>query len=77
MGAQRKIQESTARFVEKIHYMSFSTNLAIAHLSKLSVGCEIESFLSSLDKYFSHPPKKGVKFLKLATLMQTKGLVTS
>ena len=50
------------------------TNLAVRTLSALSVVKRIEDMLTSLHAFFAKSPKKHLEFVKLAELMQSKGL---
>lgn len=50
------------------------TNLAVQTLSLQPVVKRIEDMLASLYAYFAHSPKRHLEFVKLAELMQSKGL---
>ena len=50
------------------------TNLAVQTLSDLPVVGRIEDMLQTLYAFFAHSPKRHLEFVKLAELMQAKGL---
>jgi hypothetical protein len=49
-------------------------NLAVEALEKLPILLKIEDMLQDLHGYFCKSPKKHMEFLKLAEVMDTKGL---
>jgi hypothetical protein len=53
---------------------SHRTNLAIKSLSGLPVVNRIEDLLQTLHSYFARSPKRHLEFVKLAEVLQTKGL---
>jgi hypothetical protein len=53
---------------------SHRTNLAIKTLNGLLVVNRIEDLLQTLYSYFAHSPKQHLEFVKLAEVLQTKGL---
>jgi hypothetical protein len=53
---------------------SHRTNLAIKTLSGLLVVNRIEDFLQTLHSYFARSPKRHLEYVKLAEVLQTKGL---
>ena len=54
--------------------MAHRCNLAFKTLSQLDVMSRIEGLLKSSHAYFKHSPKRHLEFVKLADLMETKGL---
>jgi hypothetical protein len=50
------------------------TNLAVEALSNLPMVSRIEEMLASLYVFFAHSPKRHLEFIKLAEVMQSKGL---
>ncbi len=67
-----QIKEQIAPFLIGVHYVTHQTNLAILVLSKLSLVMHIESMLQSLYAFFSHNPKKVLKFVNLAKTLKIK-----
>jgi hypothetical protein len=54
--------------------MAHQTNLIVLVLSKMNLVTNIESMLQSLYAFFSHNPKKFLKFFNLVKTLETKGL---
>ena len=50
------------------------TNLAVKTLSSLPVVNRIEDLLQTLHSYFARSPKRHLEFVKLAEILETKGL---
>jgi hypothetical protein len=53
---------------------SHRTNLAVKTLSSLVVINRIEDLIQSLHSYFARSPKQHLEFVKLAEVLETKGL---
>jgi hypothetical protein len=70
----QQIKESYVSYVEGIYYMAHQTNLAVQGLSHLPIMNIIESLFSSFYTYFSHNPKKHLKFPNMAKMMNSKRL---
>ncbi len=56
-----------------IHCMSHHTNLIVQTLSHLDFVFRMKSLLQSLYMFFSHSPKRHIKFTKLIQLLHTIG----
>jgi hypothetical protein len=63
-----------APFSLGVHCMAHRMNLVIETLSLYPLVSNIEGLLASLHTYFSGRPKKCVELVKLAGIMETKGL---
>jgi hypothetical protein len=59
--------------MQRVHYVSHKTNLAVKELSHLPVIHKIKKLLHMLHKYFAWSPKWHTKFIKLVDGMETKG----
>jgi hypothetical protein len=66
--------EKHAPFVIGIHYMAHRCNLAMQSFSSLPLVAKIEGLLQGMYVYFSHSPKRQLERVKLAKVLQTKGL---
>jgi hypothetical protein len=73
-GVTHQIQSKYAPFALGVHCMAHRCNLAFKTLSQLDVMSRIEGLLKSSHAYFKHSPKRHLEFVKLADLMETKGL---
>ena len=54
--------------------MAHRYKLAFKTLSQLDIMSRIEGLLKSFHAYFKHSPKRHIEFVKMAELMETKGL---
>jgi hypothetical protein len=57
-----------------VHCMAHRCNLAFKTLSQLDIMSHIEGLLKNSHAYFKHSPKRHLEFVKLADVMETKGL---
>jgi hypothetical protein len=73
-GVTQQIQSKYAPFALGVHCMAHRCNLAFKTLSQLDIMNRIEGLLKSSHAYFKHSPKRHLEFVKLAELMETKGL---
>ena len=73
-GVTQQIQSKYAPFAIGVHCMAHRCNLAFKTLSQLAIMNRIEGLLKSSHAYFKHSPKRHLEFVKLAELMDTKGL---
>jgi hypothetical protein len=73
-GVTQQIQSKYAPFAVGVHCMAHRCNLAFKTLSQLDIMNRIEGLLASSHAYFKHSPKRHLEFMKLAELMETKGL---
>ena len=56
------------------HDVAHRTNLAAKALTELPLFESVEILLRKTHNYFSHSPKRHLEFVKLAEVMETKGL---
>ncbi len=56
-----------------MHNIAHWINFAIEIFSNLPLDFQIENLLQCLYGYFSHSPKRNLKFIKLVEIMDTKG----
>ena len=73
-GVTHQIQSKYAPFALGVHCMAHRCNIAFKTLSQLDIMNRIEDLLKSSHAYFKHSPKWHLEFVKLAKLMETKGL---
>jgi len=73
-GAITQVKEQIALYVLGVHSMAHQTNLIVLVFSKMNLVANIESMLQSLYAFFSHNPKKFLKFFNPAKTLETKGL---
>jgi hypothetical protein len=73
-GVTQQIQSKYTPFALGVHCMAHRCNLAFKTLSQLDIMNHIEGLLKSSHAYFKHSPKRHLEFVKLAELMETKGL---
>ena len=73
-GVTHQIQSKYAPFALGVHCMAHRCNLAFKTLSQLDIMSRIEGLLQSSHVYFKHSPKRHLEFVKLADVMETKGL---
>jgi hypothetical protein len=73
-GCITQMRDFYAPFSLGVHCMAHRMNLVIGTLSLYPLVSNIEGLLASLHTYFSGRPKKCVELVKLAGIMETKGL---
>ena len=73
-GVTHQIQSKYALFALDVHCMAHRCNLAFTTLSQLDIMSRIEGLLKSFHAYFKHSLKRHLEFVKLADVMETKGL---
>jgi hypothetical protein len=73
-GVTTQLQNNVAPFMLGIHCMAHRTNLAVEPLSNLPLVSKLEALCHGMYAYFSHNPKRHLKFQKLADVVETEGL---
>ena len=73
-GVTLQIQSKYAPFPLRVHCMAHRCNLAFKTMSQHDIMSRIEGLLKSSHAYFKHSPKRHLEFIKLAEVMETKGL---
>ncbi len=58
----KQIKDFWAPFSMDVHYLTHHTNVAVQSLGNLTLITKIEGFILNMYDYFSHSPKKHLKF---------------
>lgn len=73
-GVTRQLVDDHACWMHGSHCLCHRLDLALKILAKMAVVSNVEDLLGAIHGYFAHSSKRHYEFMKLAALMEKKGL---